>query len=132
MKHLNGFDYVTFLKRHLMVGQIDPWRRTEDGKPFYCLLVPVDTAIAECSGWSNQEIHRTEFLNYLKLNDVLSVRNIDEFMKVKETIKNYRETEETPLKLKRKPISEERRKKLQEQAKKMNELKQSSKKASIS
>jgi hypothetical protein len=100
------FDYASFLKRKLMVGQVDPWRRTDEGKPLYVVLVPVDVALKECSEWSNQEITRSEFINYLKLNDILCLRDINEFQKIKEEKK---EIVEIPLKLKKKDISLERR-----------------------
>lgn len=32
---LDGFDYATYLKKRLLVGQVDPWRRTEKGKPIW-------------------------------------------------------------------------------------------------
>jgi hypothetical protein len=115
MEYLNGFNYATYLKRRLMVGQVDPWRRTDDGKPIYTILVPVETAIKECEEWSGQDISRSEFINYLKLNDILCFRNVEEFKKLKEELK---EIEEKPLKVRKRQISEEHREKLRNNAKK--------------
>lgn len=117
IKHLNDFDYAEFLKRRFMVGQVDPWRKTDEGKPIFTILVPIETAIAECKEWSNQEIGRQEFINYLKLNDILCFRNIDEFQSLKTELRS--EIDETPKKLKKRVITEERKKQLQEHIKKV-------------
>lgn len=109
------FDYAQYLKRHLMVGQVDPWRRTDEGKPLYTILVPLDVAIKECSEWSGQEIGRQEFINYLKLNDILCFKNINEFQKIKEELKE--EQKEIQLKPKR-TLSEEHKEKLRNSLKK--------------
>jgi hypothetical protein len=113
------FDYASFLKRKLMVGQVDPWRRTDDGKPLYVVLVPVDVALKECSEWSGQEITRTEFINYLKLNDILCFKNVNEFQKIKEDLKE--QIDETPLKPRKRQLSEEHKEKLRNNAKKARE-----------
>lgn len=110
-----GFDFVEYLKKHWLVGQLDPWRRTDDGKPLFALLVPVDTALAECKEWSKIEISRAEFIDYLKLNDVLTFRNVDEFVKIKESKKKV---DETPLKLKKRQLSEDHKEKLRNNIKK--------------
>jgi hypothetical protein len=115
-EYLNGFNYAGYLKRRLMVGQVDPWRRTDDGKPIYTILVTVDIAIKECEEWSNQDIGRTEFINYLKLNDILCFRNVDEFKKLKEELKE--QIDETPLKLRKRQLSEEHKEKLRNNIKK--------------
>lgn len=115
MKYLYNCDYATYLKRKLMVGQVDPWRKTDDGKPLYTILVPVDTAIKECEEWSGQELGRAEFINYLKLNDILCFRNVDEFKKLKEELKE--QADETPLKPKR-TLTEEHKEKLRNNLKK--------------
>ena len=81
---LNGFDYISYLKRHLMLGQVDPWRKTLDDGPIFTLLVDLSTAIEECKLWSGQEIIRQEFINYLKINDIYCFKNANEFVAVKE------------------------------------------------
>jgi hypothetical protein len=62
-----------------MLGQVDPWRRTDEGQPIYTLLVPVETALDECKEWSKQEITRKEFTDYLKQNDILLFNSVEEF-----------------------------------------------------
>lgn len=125
-EYLNGFNYADYLKRHLMVGQVDPWRRTEEGKPMYALLVPFQNAYDECLLASKEKISKIEFSNQLKMNDILIFRNTDEFVRIKENLKYPQK--ETQLKLKkdktpRKPMSEERKKELQERAKSWNKEK---------
>lgn len=126
MNNLDGFDYVAYLKKHLMVGQIDPWRETDEGNKIYTLLVPIETAIEECKAWSNQEFSRSNFINYLKVNDVLTFKNVEEFAKMKEEKEEKKEI--VFKKGFKKQISEERREKLRNQMVLINE----SKKASIS
>lgn len=130
VKYLRGFDYATYLKRHFLVGQVDPWRRTDEGKPLFALLVQLDYALAECKEWSKQDIGKVEFINYLKLNDILSIKNVDEFKKIKEELKKSKEEE--ILISKKKEITPERRKKLMLQVEKMNAAKQKVEKDSIS
>ena len=115
MKYLDGFDYATYLKRHLLVGEVDPWRRTDKNQPFYGLLVPLETAIEECQRWSGQEFTKKKFVNYLKLNDILILESATEF---KEQIKRFKEQKKQEKKPKRQ-LTEERRKALQEHAEKI-------------
>jgi|SRR6266853_2068136 len=86
--HLNGFNYIDYLKIHLMLGQVDPWRKTLEDQPIFALLVSVDYALEECKSWSNQDILKQEFINYLKINDIYLFKNIDEF----KAVKNKKET----------------------------------------
>lgn len=109
-------DYVEYLKRHFFIGQIDPWRRTEDGRPILCLLTNVKDAIEECKNWSGEEISKQEFLRIMKEGDIFVFRNIEEFQKVKDELKDSRkQVDETALKFKR-TVSEERKEKLRNQA----------------
>jgi hypothetical protein len=119
-----GFNFIGYLKKHFMLGQIDPWRKTEDGKPIYTLLVTTDAALEECKQWSNQDISKKEFTDYLKLNDIYLFHNIDEFKKTKENLEKGIKEEEIQLQPKKKPITEERRLFLQKQAEKMRLKKQ--------
>lgn len=80
----DGFDYATYLKRHLMAGQIDPWRKTDEGKPLYALLVSVDIAMEECLGWSKQELSKYQFINYLKVNDILVLSTPEDLSQIRE------------------------------------------------
>lgn len=113
---LHGFDFVEYLKRHGFIGQIDPWRRHDNGDPVLCLLTHVEPALKECIGWSNVEISRGEFVKYLQSENIFVFRAIAEFEKYKDT------KIEPKLELKKKRnVSEERKKKLQEQVQKMNE-----------
>lgn len=104
-------DYVSYLNNLRMIGPVDPWKR-DDGSPALALLVAVDNALAECTDWSRQEITRSEFLNYLKDNDILVFSNIDEFVNWKKD--KFKPSEGKP-KFKRN-ISPERRKQLQNHA----------------
>lgn len=122
MQYLNGFNYADYLKRHLMVGQVDPWRITDEGKKIYTLLVSIEDALKECKEWSNQEIDRRKFINYLKLNDILAFRDVNEFAKIKEE-NEKRTKEERPIKKKR-IVSEETKKILSERMKLLNSKKQ--------
>ena len=108
MDATHGFDFINYLKRRLMLGVVDPWRKTFDDKPIYTILVPLQTAYDECKLWSNQEFTLTEFINYLKINDIYLFKNIDGFKAVKE------EKEKTKGKRK---LSEDHRKKLSERMK---------------
>jgi len=67
-----------------MLGQVDPWRKTMEDEPIFTLLVNVDYALEECKSWSNQDISKQEFINYLKINDIYLFKNVDEFKTVKE------------------------------------------------
>lgn len=103
-------DYVTYLKGLRMIGQIDPLKK-DDGTPAYALLVSVEPALAECIGWSKQNMTRKEFLAYLKENDILVFSNIEEFIK-------WKKTKIKPSEMKKKfkrNISEERRNQLKNQ-----------------
>lgn len=125
MMNIDGFDYVGYLKRHFMVGQIDPWRSWEDGNKIYTLLVPVDTALEECLLWSNQEVSRKEFLSYLRNNGVIVLKDIAEFSKLKE-VKADEESSIPKGKTHKRKISEERREQLRKQVILMNEKKKAS------
>jgi hypothetical protein len=123
MKHLRGFDYVDYLKRHMLVGQLDPWRIDDDGKPFYALLTTLDFAMNECTGWSGQSLGRDEFKNYLALNNIWTLRNIEELQKVREE----REAEKEVKKRSTRNYTPEQRKELSDRMKLLNQ----SRKASI-
>ena len=114
-KMLQGFNYVEYLKRHHFIGQIDPWRRHDNGNPVLCLLTAVEPAINECEGWSGQELKRGEFIKYLKDNDIFVFRSVEEFKKYKD------EKIEEKLEPKKRNISDEHRRNLQKQVLKMNE-----------
>lgn len=114
---LNGFDYIEYLKRHGYIGQIDPWRRHDNGDPVLCLLTSVEPALNECEGWSGQELKRGEFVRYLKANDIFVFRSVEEFAKYKE------EKIEPKLEPKKRNISDEHRRNLQKQVQLMNEAK---------
>lgn len=120
---IDGFDYVAYLKKHLMVGQIDPWRSTDEGKKLYTLLVSVEIAMEECQAWSNQEFSRHDFVNYLKTNDVLVFKNVEDFVKTKEEAKEEQIIFKKGFK---KKITEERREQLRKQVVLMNEAKKAS------
>lgn len=108
---LNGFDYVEYLKRHGYIGQIDPWRRHDNGDPVLCLLTSVEPALQECISWSGQEMTRSEFVKYLQSENIFVFRSVEEFKKYKD------DKIEPKLELKKKrTVSEERRKKLQKHA----------------
>lgn len=104
-----GFDFVTYLKRHGFIGQIDPWRRHDNGDPVLCLLTSVEPALQECIGWSNLELTRGEFVKYLQSENIFVFRSIAEF----EKYKGEKIEEKLELKKKRN-ISEDTRKKLKE------------------
>ena len=112
---MNGFNYIDYLKRHLMLGQVDPWRKTLEDQPIFTLLVDLNTAIEECKLWSGQEISKQEFVNYLKINDIYLFKNIDEFKNLKEK----KITEPTVFKVK-KTMSKEQREILRNRMLKIN------------
>lgn len=118
----NNIDITGYLKKKLWIGQIDPWRRHDNGDPVLCLLTDVDPALKEIQDWigPGHVLSRTEFVKNLQDNLVFVFRSVDEFEKYKN------KQIEPRLKLK-KIITEERRKQLQEQAKKMNEKKRTPK-----
>jgi hypothetical protein len=122
--HLKGFNYAEYLKRHLLVGEIDPWRKDSEGNKFYAVLVPLEAALAECSEWSGQDIGRKEFISYLKLNNIQVFNNIDEFGKFKEKSdvdrKAIKKNEKEVKARHKRIISEETRKKRSERMRLLN------------
>lgn len=100
---------------HIVLGQIDPWRKTEKGTPYYTILVTLDDALERCKSWSGQDIARKDFISYLKLNDVILLQDVEEFKKVKE--KPVGEIKEKRTR----NISEAQRDELRERAKSWNE-----------
>jgi len=126
-----SIDYVSFLKRKNFIGQIDPWRRDDEGKPILSLLTKTQDAIDECKNWSNQDFTRQEFVKYLNTNGIYVFSNIAEFNKVKdvihleEALNNSKSSRNCSTKKKRE-ISPEHREKMRKQAKKMNEMKKAS------
>lgn len=110
---LNGFDYVEYLKRHSFIGQIDPWRRHDNGDPILCLLVSVETALNECELWSNVDLGRTEFVKYLQSEGIFVFRSVDEFKKYKD------EKIEVKLEPKKRNMSDDNRRRLQKHAEEM-------------
>lgn len=72
-------NYVSYLKKMKMIGAFDPWKKI-DGDPYCALLVAVDIALEECLSWSNQDMGRTEFLAYLKQEDILVFSNVEDFV----------------------------------------------------
>jgi hypothetical protein len=121
---LHGFDYATYLKRHLMAGIVDPWRKDEEDKPYFGLLVPFETAWEECKGWSGEDIGKVELTNYLKLNNIWIIRSPEEFVRQKEKLEEERRQikEERRSKNKR-VISQETRNMLKERMEKLNKEK---------
>lgn len=117
MKFLNKYNYAEYLKKLFMIGQIDPWRRTDEGAPLYTILVPFDIAydecVAKCKELEFESFTKGEFRNYLKLNDIIVFNNVTEFGKA-----NLGRAKKP-----RKKMSEERRKRLQEQVKEFNKAK---------
>lgn len=113
-----------------MVGQVDPWRIDDQGKPYFALLVSFETALEECKGWSNQDLTKTELSNYLKLNNILTLRNIDQLQKIKEDRKEEIKQEKETKKRKGRMFSEEEKKALSERMFQIN-LNRQSKKDSI-
>lgn len=114
-----SIDYVRYLKGFRMIGQIDPWRADDNGKPIFALLVTVDVALAECIALSGQDMTRHEFLSYLKEQDVQVFKNVDEFANLKEG--KVREVK-AKKNFKRK-VSEETREKLRNRMKSINSKK---------
>jgi len=112
-KYLNGFNYAEYLKRKLYVGQIDPWRVDSDGHPFYTTLVPLETAIAECTEWSGQDINRKQFLSHLKDHNILVFSSIEDFVK-------HKKSRPEELTKPKKQLTEEQRKILSERMREIN------------
>jgi hypothetical protein len=111
--HLYGFDFVTHLHRHSLLGMLD------DNGPIYGLLVPLETALLEINYWSGQDINRGEFLTYLKRNDVYVFNSIDDFVKAKEQVAKHGKFKEPKPKLTRQ-ISDEKRETLRKRMLKIN------------
>lgn len=124
---MDGFDYVVYLKRSLMVGQVDPWRTYDDGSKIYTLLVTTEIAMEECKLWSNQEFTRKAFIDYLKDNGVIVFKNTTEFSKYREESKEF--LTDGPLKFKKggkKKISDERREELRNRMISINKVRKAS------
>ena len=105
-------NYISYLKKIKMIGEFDPWK-TNNGKPYYALLVAVDIALEECKAWSKQDISRSEFLSHLKNEDVLVFGNVEDFVEWKKNRKN------PSAKRFKRNISEERRNALRKHAEDM-------------
>jgi CHASE3 domain sensor protein len=118
-KFLYSCNYVEYLKRRMMIGPLDPWRRTDDDEPLYALLVSLETAINECKDWSNQDIVRKEFMDYLKINNIWAFKNVDEFVEVKKE----RKAEKIVKKKITRNFTPEQRKELSERMKLLNSQK---------
>jgi hypothetical protein len=79
--YLKGFNFIEYLKRKSLVGQLHP---IEDHRqPIIGLLVSLPTAIAECELWSGQELDRHSFIKYLKGNSIF-LGDADDLLKLKE------------------------------------------------
>lgn len=129
-KYLSGFNFIDYLKRHSLIGQVDPWRIDDDGKPYFALLTALDTAIAECKEWAiankpNKEedknediigISKTDFKKYLLLNNILTLNNIEDLVKLKAERKLERQMAKEEKKKHKRTVSPERRIQLQEHA----------------
>lgn len=123
--------YGELLKSQLMVGQIDPWRRTDDGNPIYALLVPTQIALDECNAFrkrvnpDSEELTRAQMLKHLKDDDVFVFRNVDEFVNLKNNLKDSKKQKIVVDFLKpksKRTISPERKITLQKQAEKMRQF----------
>lgn len=125
--YLDGFDYVSYLKRKLLVGQIDPWRVDDEDKPIFALLVSVEDAISECKNWSNQEIGRKTFLSHLKVNNVFVFKSSEEFKETRDKLREQEKEIKKQVKKGKRNISDETREKLRNRMLSLHE----SKKASI-
>jgi hypothetical protein len=83
------------------------------------LLVSLETAINECKDWSNQDIVRKEFMDYLKINNIWAFKNVDEFVEVKKE----RKAEKIVKKKITRNFTPEQRKELSERMKLLNSQK---------
>lgn len=115
-----------FLRRFGMIGQIDPWRVDDEGRPIIALLVPVESALLEYNEWAGTDLTRTAFVSALKDDDVFVFRNIDEFVKLKEQNRNIEKTIKNNKKSFKREVSEDQKKILRDRMKKINEAKKGS------
>lgn len=123
-KYLNNVNYVKHLQGIFFIGELDPWRKDDEGNSYFALLVPLDTALQECKDWSDQDLGRKEFVDYLKLNNVWVVKNIEEFQKIKETRENERQiAREEKKNSRRRNLTQEQRKALSERMSLLNKSK---------
>jgi len=99
-----------------MVGQIYPAYRHDTSEPVIALLIPVNTAMEEYVSWSDQEITRHDFIKELRDNGVSVFNNIDEFVKVRDNLKEMEKLIKKEKKKHKRNISEERRNQLKEHA----------------
>ena len=106
-------DYIGFLKKLRMIGVFEPWKK-DNGDYAEALLVSVDTALLECNEWGKQDMSRSEFVTYLKNEDILVFSNIDEYSK-------WKKNKDKPRKKFKRVISEERRNQLRNHAKEMRD-----------
>lgn len=84
---------MEYLKRHFMIGSL--YFDQSTGVYIFGLLVPVDNALDEIRYWSGQGITKSEFVTYLRHNEIF-IGDIDEFVKLREKVK--KETKEQRLK----------------------------------
>lgn len=122
----NNINYVDYLKKHFYIGQIDPWRVHDDGQPILCLLTKVEDALEECKLWSLQDITRTEFIKYLEANRIFVFKNVDEFGKVREDIRNGEKVIKLARKRTRRNLTEEHREKLRKQVSQFKQVEKAS------
>jgi hypothetical protein len=135
MEELNKFNFADYLKRRPWqkdicdgrpwVGQVDPWRKYDDGKPIMALLTPVENALEECVAWSGQDMTREQFIKVLRNQGVLVFKNVDEFAKLREHREKEAKAEKKARKTRRK-FSEAEIEKRRNQMALINEMKKAS------
>jgi hypothetical protein len=76
-RYFHGRNFVLFLRKCKFIGQL-----TQGDNPIIGLLVAIDTALDECKLWSNQEITRSEFMDYLNKNRIF-IGDINKFQEAK-------------------------------------------------
>lgn len=106
----------SFLKSYKMLGQIWPVSKMDTTEPVIALLVPVDIAMKEYSGWSGEEVTKYDFIKSLKDSGVCVFKSLDEFVRYRDNLKGLEKIVRNEKKVFKRNISEERRNQLKEHA----------------
>lgn len=69
-RYLINIDFVRYLKRLSLIGQVAPTSKNDIDNPRYSLLCTTALALEHCQAWSNQDIPEPQFKKYLRDNGI--------------------------------------------------------------
>ena len=84
-KYLCSINFIRMLRNIKMIGIFHPTHK--NAEHIEALLVSTQTALDECNGWSNQDITKRQFIDYLIDNGVEVFNSLEQFVKFKKSFK---------------------------------------------